>query len=192
MYDCRGLDMSIKPWKTLTSRLVYQNRWTAVREDLAEMPNGQTTIYGVVECGECVGVLPFLEDDRVVMVRQYRYVFGEDHRWEMPTGGVTARESYLEAARRELREEVGYDAEDLQHINTYFTSKSIMHEIAHLYIGRGLSRVQSVPDETEFLEVADFPFQQILQMVLDCEIRDSMTIIAVLLAERIRKAENGN
>jgi ADP-ribose pyrophosphatase len=181
--------MSIKPWKTLASRLVYQNRWTSVREDLAEMPNGQTTIYGVVECGDCVGVLPFLDDDRVVMVRQYRYVFGEDHRWEMPTGGVRAGESFVNAAQRELQEEVGYDAKNLQYINTYFTSKSIMHEIAHLYIGRDLTRVQSIPDETEFLEVAEFPFYQILQMVLDGEIRDSMTIIAVLFADRMRRIE---
>jgi len=183
--------MTIKPWKTLTSRLVYQNRWTSVREDLAEMANGQTTIYGVVECGDCVGVLPFLDDDRVVMVRQYRYVFGEDHRWEMPTGGVNEGESFLDAARRELTEEVGYDAKTLQHINTYFTSKSVVHEIAHLYIGRDLIKVQSIPDETEFLEVADFPFQQVLEMVLESEIRDSMTVIAVLLADRMRRVENG-
>ena len=153
------------------------------------MPNGQTTIYGVVECGDCVGVLPFLDDERVVMVRQYRYVFGEDHRWEMPTGSVKGEESLLEAARRELQEEVGYDAEEFQHINTYFPSKSIMHEIAHLYIGRGLTKVQSIPDETEFLEVAEFPFRQVLQMVLDSEIRDSMTTIAVLLAERMRRGD---
>ena len=180
--------MPPKPWKTLSSRQVYQNPWTRVREDIAEMPNGKTTIYGVIECGQCVGVLPFLDGDHVVMVRQYRYVFGEDQRWEMPTGGVQAGEPLLEAARRELQEEVGYDAKDLQHINTYFTSKSVMHEIAHLYIGQGLTKVQSIPDETEFLEVAEFPFQQVLQMVLDCEIRDSMTVIAVLLADRMRRA----
>lgn len=183
--------MSVKPWKTLSSRSVYQNRWTSVHEDLAEMPNGQTTIYGVVEAGECVGVLPFLDNDRVVMVRQYRYVFGECHRWEMPTGGVREGESLLEAAHRELREEVGYDAEKLQHINTYFPSKSVMRETAHLYIGLGLSRVHAIPDETEFMEVADFSFQQVLEMVLESEIRDSMTVIAILLADRMRRAENG-
>jgi ADP-ribose pyrophosphatase len=181
--------MTPKPWKTLASRVVYQNLWTTVREDLAEMPNGKSTIYGVVQCPECVGVLPFLDDDHVLMVRQYRYVFGEDHRWEMPTGGMKAGEALLEAARRELQEEVGYDAKDLQHINTYFTSKSVMLEIAHLFIGRDLTKVQAIPDETEFLEVADFPFQQVLQMVLDSEIRDSMTVIAVLLADRLRKEQ---
>jgi ADP-ribose pyrophosphatase len=178
--------MPPKPWRTLSSRLVYENPWTRVREDIAEMPSGETTLYGVIECGDCVGVLPFLDDERVVMVRQYRYVFGENHRWEMPSGGVKSGESLEEAAHREMREEVGYDARELQLISTYFTSKSIMQEIGHLFIGRRLTKVQAVPDETEFLEVAVFPFKQVLQMVIESEIRDSMTVIAVLLAAQLQ------
>jgi len=176
--------MPPKPWKTLSSRQVYQNPWTSLREDIAEMPNGKTTIYGVVESGNSVGVLPFLDDQHVVMVRQYRYVFNEDHRWEMPTGGVKPGESLVDAAHRELREEVGYDAVELSHISTYYTSKSVMYEIGHLYLGYGLSQVQAVPDETEFLEIETFPFEQVLNMVLENEIRDSMTVLAVLHAAR--------
>ena len=176
--------MPPKPWKTLSTRPVYHNPWTSVREDVAEMPNGKTTIYGVVKCGECVGALPFIDDRNVILVRQYRYVFSENSRWEMPTGGVKPSETLLEAAHRELREEVGYDAAHLEHINTYYTSKSIMHEIAHLYIGRDLTQIQAIPDETEFLEIETFPFDQALQMVLKSEIRDSMTVLAVLHAAR--------
>ena len=176
--------MPPKAWKTLSSRPIYQNPWTSVREDIAEMPNGKQTVYGVIECGECVGVLPFTDDQHVVLVRQYRYVFGENNRWEMPTGGVKPGETLLEAAHRELREEIGYDAAQLEQINTYYTSKSIMHEIAHLYIGRGLNQIQAIPDETEFLEIEMFPFDQVLQMVLKSEIRDSMTILAVFYAAR--------
>ena len=176
--------MPPKPWKTLSSREVYKNPWTRIREDIAEMPNGKTTIYGVVECGQCVGVLPFLDDRHVLLVRQYRYVFGEDHRWEMPTGGVKPNEPLLDAARRELREEVGYDATELSHISSYYTSKSIVQEVAHLYIGHGLTQVQATPDETEFLEIETFPFEQVLDMVLASEIRDSMTVIAILHAAR--------
>ena len=179
--------MPPKPWKTLSSRIVYQNPWIKVREDNAELPNGQTTIYGVIECAGAVGVLPFVDKDHVIMVRQYRYVFGEDHRWEIPTGGVHPGESLAEAARRELREEVGYDAHDLQQVSTFFSSKSVMHEIAHLFIGRDLVRSQAVPDETEFLEVGVFSFEQVLQMVVANEIRDSMTVIAVLHAARLRE-----
>ena len=179
--------MAPEPWKTLSTRTVYQNRWMTVREDLAELPNGKSTIYGVVECPECVGVLPFVDDDHVLMVRQFRYVFGESHRWEMPSGGVKTGESLEQAVRRELREEAGYDPTELLLVNTYFTSKSVMHEIAHLFVGRQLVRAPELPDDTEFLEVACFPFEQGLQMVLDSEIRDSMTVIAVLLADRIRR-----
>jgi ADP-ribose pyrophosphatase len=178
--------MPPKPWKTRASKLVYQNPWIKVREDIAEMPNGQTTIYGVVECVGAVGILPFLDDERVVMVRQYRYVFDEAHRWEMPTGAVKSGESLEAAARRELREEVGYDATELEPISTFFSSKSVVHEVAHLFIGRNLVRAKAVPDETEFLEVALFPFEQVLQMVINSEIRDSMTVIAVLHAARLR------
>lgn len=178
--------MPPKPWKTLSSREIYRNPWAAIREDIAQMPNGKTTIYGVVECSDAVGVLPFVDDDHVVMVRQFRYVFGEDHRWEMPTGGVRLNESPEEAAQRELEEEIGYSATKLEHINTFYSSKSIMHEIAHLFIGRELVQAQAVPDETEFLEVTTFPFDQVLQMVLNSEIRDSMTVTAVLLAARLR------
>jgi ADP-ribose pyrophosphatase len=177
--------MPPKPWKTNSTRRVYQNPWMSLREDIAQMPNGKTTLYGVVECAEAVGVLPFADDQHVVMVRQYRYVFAENQRWEMPTGGVKPGESLEEAARRELREEIGYDAPTLQHLSTFYSSKSIMRETAHLYLGRNLLKAGAVPDETEFLEVAVIPFDHVLQLTLAGEIRDSMTVIAVLHAARL-------
>lgn len=178
--------MPPQPWKTASTREVYKNKWMRLREDIAELPNGKTTIYGVCEFGECVGVLPFIDDDHVVMVRQYRYVFGENQRWEMPTGGKHAQEEAEVAAQRELMEEVGYRANELSHINSYYTSKSVCQETAHLFIGRGLERMSAPPDETEFLEVAVLPFDDVLQMVAKSEIRDSMTVIAVLIAAQER------
>jgi len=178
--------MPPKHWKTLSSREVYQNPWMRLREDIAEMPNGKTTLYGVIECNDCVAVLPFVDDNHVVLVRQYRYIFAENQRWEVPSGGVKAGETTEAAARRELREEVGYDAQELQYVSTYFPSKSIMREIGHLFIGHHLTQVEAVADETEFLEVATFPFEQVLQMVIESEIRDSMSVIAILHAARLR------
>jgi ADP-ribose pyrophosphatase len=178
--------MPPKPWKTRSSRLVYQNRWTRLREDIAELPDGHTTIYGVVTLGQCVGVLPFLDDDQVLMVRQYRYVQQENHRWEMPTGGVHAGEDPQLAAQRELQEEVGYTAGRLTWVSSYYTSKSVCDETAHLYLGYDLSPAPLPPDETEFFEVAALPFAEVVELVLKSEIRDSMTVIAVLHAARLR------
>lgn len=178
--------MPPKPWKTLASHPIYANAWMRLREDVAELPDGRTTIYGVVSTGHCVGVLPFLDDDRVLLVRQYRYVFGESQRWEMPTGGVHAGETPAQAAQRELREEVGYSAERLDWACTYYTSKSIVEEVAHLYLGFGLTASALPPDATEFLELGALPFAAVLDLVVRSEIRDSMTVIAVLHAARLR------
>jgi len=140
----------------------------------------------VVTFGQCVGVLPFLDDDHVLMIRQYRYVQQESHRWEMPTGGMLAGEAAEAAAQRELREEIGYSAGRLEWISSYYTSKSVCDETAHLYIGYDLTPAALPPDETEFLEIAIMPFTAVLDMVLQSEIRDGMTVIAVLHAARLR------
>jgi ADP-ribose pyrophosphatase len=178
--------MPPQPWKTLSTREVYRNPWMRLREDVAEMPNRRTTIYGVCEFGQCVGVLPFVDDEHVVMVRQYRYPARENQRWEMPTGGLHPDETLEQAAQRELMEEVGYRAGSLQWISSYHTSKSVCEEIAHLYIGRDLVPADAPPDETEFFERAILPFAQVVQLAIDSEIRDSMTVIAVLHAARLR------
>jgi ADP-ribose pyrophosphatase len=174
-------DLSEIPWKTVSTRPIYENRWLSLREDLVELPNGRTTIYGVVSCGECVGVLPFLDSETVLLVRQYRYV-ARRATWEMPTGGVHKGESVEMAAQRELVEEIGYSAARLTHVCTYHTSKSVMDETAHLFLGEGMTKLALPPDETEFLETRPFRFSEVTRMVHAGEIVDSMTIIAVLSA----------
>jgi ADP-ribose pyrophosphatase len=178
--------MKPRPWRTLSSKPVYENAWMHLREDVAEMPDGRTTIYGVVTFGDCVGVVPFVDDDRVVLVRQHRYVQGENHRWEIPTGGVHPGETLEEAAQRELAEEAGYRAGRLVQISSYYTSKCICDETAHLYIGTDLTPAELPPDDTEFLERRVFPFDEALRMTLEGEIMDSMSVIALLLAARER------
>ena len=121
-----------------------------------------------------------------MLIRQYRYVFDEADRWEIPTGAVKPGEPLEEAARRELQEEIGHTAARLEHISTLYTSKSICHEVAHLYLGYGLTRAELPPDATEEIEQAVFPLAQVVEMVNRSEIRDAMTIIAVLHAARRR------
>jgi ADP-ribose diphosphatase len=171
------------PWKQKSTRPIYQNPWISLREDLVELPDGRTTIYGVITCSECVGVLPFLDPHTVLMIKQYRYV-AKRITGEMPTGGMHLGESREAAAQRELAEEIGYRAGKLAWLSTLHTSKSVLDETAHLFLGEDLVRVELPPDDTEFIEVRAFPFTEVLQMVLRNEITDSMTIVAVLHAAR--------
>ena len=179
-------NLSVDPWKRLSSKPIYENRWLSLREDQVELPNGKTTVYGVVSCGDCVGILPFVDRDHVLMIQQYRYVAGRTT-WEMPTGGVRPGESLEEAADRELQEEAGYAAGRLTKIVAYHTSKSVLDETAHLFLAEELQPVHNQPaDETEFIEPQVFPFATLLRMVMAGEILDSMTVIAALHVARLR------
>lgn len=169
------------PWRQLASRRVYANKWMAIREDQVRLPDGRETVYGVVDCGHCVGVLPFVDVAHVLLVGQYRYVAGR-FTWEMPTGGACPGESLEAAAQRELAEEAGQRAGRLTWISTYHTSKSVMNETAHLYLGEELEPADCTPDDTEFIERRIFPFSEVVDMVRRAEITDSMTVIAVLHA----------
>ena len=177
--------LSREPWRTRSTRPVYDNRWIHVREDVALMPDGRSTIYGVVECSECVGILPFVDADTVLLVGQYRYV-AQGFYWEMPTGGMHPSESSVEAAQRELAEEAGYEAGSLVKICDFHTSKSILRETAHLFLAHDLRPGSRPPDPTEFIERREFPFAEVLRMVVNGEIKDGMTVIAVLHAARLR------
>ena len=178
-------DLAAVAWRKVSSRPIYQNKWISLREDIVELPDGRTTIYGVVTCSECVGVLPFVDPSTVLLIKQYRYV-AQRVTWEMPTGGMHPGESMEAAAQRELAEEIGYQAGRLTWVSTYHTSKSVVDETAHLFLGEHLIKLELPPDQTEFLEVRPFPFEEALRMVLQGEITDSMTIIAVLHAARLR------
>src|SRR4030095_6310122 len=100
-------------WRTVSTRQVYANPWIRLREDVAELPDGRTTLYGVVECKPCVAVLPFPDARTAVMIGQDRYV-ARAFSWEMPTGAMRPGEREEEAVQRELAEEAGDEGERLR------------------------------------------------------------------------------
>ncbi len=175
------------PWQTRSTRPVYENPWIKVREDEAFLPDGRTTTYGVVECAECIGVLPFVDRDTALLVGQYRYV-AQGFFWEIPTGAQHAGETLEEAVQRELAEEAGREAGRLTKLCDFYTSKSILREIAHVYLAEDLRPAARPADRTEFIERRAFPFPEVLRMVERSEIKDSLTVIAVLHAARLRGA----
>src|SRR6185369_11470460 len=159
MSDSDANPLARTPWRTTSSRPVYRNRWIDVREDMVELPDGHTTLYGVAK-----GFF-----------------------WEMPTGGQDAGETRHAAAQRELAEEAGYEAGRLTELCDFHTSKSVLREVAHLFLAEDLRPAARPPDHTEFIERRAFPFAEVLAMVTRGEIKDAMTIIAVLHAARRRR-----
>ncbi len=177
----------IQPWTRLNRQTVYQNPWITVYEDQVQLPTGHTTPYGVVTpTTNFVGIVPLLDPDTVVLVRQYRYVLGVTT-WEIPSGGMEKDEQPEAAAQRELREEIGYQADRFQLLSIMHSNKSIIDDRGYVFLAQGLTPSKAVPDETEEFEVISLSLDKALDMVKNYEITDCVSIIGLLLAHRNSK-----
>jgi 8-oxo-dGTP pyrophosphatase MutT (NUDIX family) len=179
------------PWKTLSSRPIYENAWIAVREDQVVRPDGHPGIYGVVHYKHlAVGVLPVDENGDVWLVGQYRYPL-DRYSWEVPEGGGHEGETADECARRELREETGFTAGSLEWIATAHLSNSVSDELAEIFRATELTPGPSAPEGCERLTVQRFSWDDAWAMLQRGEITDSMTVIA-LLHEALRRSGERN
>ena len=174
------------PWKTESTRLIYENAWIRVREDQVIRPDGKPGIYGVVEYYPCVGILPIDAEGNIYLVGQHRYAL-DIYSWEIPEGGCNRGEAPETAARRELKEELGLEAGRLEKLIISHLSNSVSTEEAHIFLATELSQHEAEPEGTEQLERRIVSFATALEMVLSGEITDSMSQIAILHYAALRK-----
>jgi ADP-ribose pyrophosphatase len=171
--------------KTLGEELVYQGKIIKVRRDTVELPNGNHAARDVVEHSGGVCVLPITVGGNVIMVRQFRYPHQEILP-EIPAGKLELGEDPLECGKRELFEETGYRVDSLEFLGKLYPTPAYCTEVIHMYLARGLcENVDSGNhlDEDEFLDVVKLPFDKVVAMILENEILDSKTQIAVLKAK---------
>lgn len=151
------------------------------------LPNGQAATREVILHNGAVCIVPVTENNEIIMERQYRYPFDEVI-WEIPAGKIDKGETDpLAAALRELREETGYTAENMQFIGMYYPSPAILSEKIYMYIATGLKKGEQELDEDEFLDVQAVPFDKVADMILANEIPDGKTQAAVLKAKYLLK-----
>jgi ADP-ribose pyrophosphatase len=167
------------PWTPLTSTLRWSGGKLALREDGWRLPDGRERAYPVLAVGVTVGVLGFVEPDRVLLVRQFRHLPRADS-WELPGGGALAGEAPEAAAQRELREEGGYRAEQLVFLTRFWPSNAYLDEVAWCYVAHGLTPDPLPADDDEFLERSVVPVTQAIAMALDGEITESVSKVTLL------------
>jgi 8-oxo-dGTP pyrophosphatase MutT (NUDIX family) len=168
------------PWKTLSKKSVYSNPWIEVHHSEVRTPTGSAGIYGTIHFkNKAIGIIPIDEAGNTWLVGQYRYAL-EAYSWEIPEGGGLHHIDPLEAARKELAEEVGLKAERWDILAELNTSNSVTDEYGIIYVARELSPAYAPLDDTEVLQVRKLPLQEAIRMALDGEIKDSISLIGLM------------
>ena len=167
------------PWTLVTSTPRYRHGRLTVREDVWRLPDGRQRTYPVLAVGVTVGVLGFVEPDRVLLVGQYRHL-SRALSWELPGGGARPGEAPEAAAQRELREEGGYRAGRLEFLTRFYPSNAYLDEIAYCYVGWDLAPDPLPADDDEFIERRAVPLGEAVAMALDGTITESVSKVTLL------------
>ena len=172
--------------KTLSKDYKYNGKILNMRVDEVELENGKTAIREVVEHsgGVCVAALD--EENRLLMVRQFRYPYGEVL-LEIPAGKREKDENPLECGKRELEEETGYAAERFTDLGKLYPTPAYVDEVIYMYYAENLTKTHQHLDEDEFLSVERVPFDDAVKMVMNGEIRDAKTQVAILKLKELIK-----
>lgn len=173
------------PWKTLSTRFIYENPWIHIREDQVINPGGGKGIYGVVHMkNKAIGIIPLDKEGYTYLVGQYRYTLNE-YSWETPMGGGQIDTDPLESAKRELKEETGFTAKKWTFIAHIHTSNSVTDEDGYVFMAEDLTAGETAFEETEDLAVRKVHMKEAVEMVMDNRITDALSVAGILKVARL-------
>ncbi len=163
--------------KTVSKNYVFKGKLLTVRCDDALTADGKPCKREIIEHpgGACV---LYVEDEKILLVRQYRYAYGESV-YEIPAGKLDAGEDPMAAAARELEEEAGLKAGRLELLFVEYPTPGYTNEKIYIYRAYDCEKVSAHLDEGEFLDVEYLPISKAVEMLKNGELHDSKTIMAL-------------
>ena len=160
---------------------VHRGRvFNLIRENVT-LANGVTTDLEFVEHPGATAIVPFLNDSRVLLLKQYRHAL-KDYIWEIPAGTLDPGESVMRCAQRELIEETGYSADQWQKLGEITPVPGYSDERIHIYLAAALKPARQQLDKDEIINVHEIEFKETLEMIKRGEIQDAKSITGLYLA----------
>lgn len=174
----------------IESRRVYTGKVISLDVDLVRFPDGSTGELEMIRHPGASAVVPFLSDPRggdpqVLLIRQYRYA-ADGYLLEIPAGRLNPGEDPRDCALRELKEETGCSAGQLDHLITMYTTPGFTDEKIHVFMATGLVAGETKHEADEFLDLEPMLLSRALELVEAGEIRDAKTALGLLYAAGFR------
>ena len=162
----------------------FTGRIITLTVDEVTLPNGHRVELEVVHHPGGAAAVAIDTEQRVCMLRQYRYVAG-GWIWELPAGKLEPNEPPLVTAQRELIEEAGMQASQWQSLGSYFSSPGIFTEVLHLFLATGLQPAKTAHEHAEVIEVHWIPFAEAYQWAVDGRLVDGKTAMGLIRAQHV-------
>jgi ADP-ribose diphosphatase len=163
---------------------IFRGRVVTLNLEEIPLPNGHVAKLEVARHLPAAAIVPMTADKgQILLIRQFRPVIGA-WAWEIPAGLIDPGETPLECAQRELEEETGWVAENVEPLAAIHTSIGFTDEVIHIFKGTGLTPSLKRQEATEVIEEKFLPPDQVLKMIADREITDSKTLIGLFYALR--------
>ncbi len=171
----------MKPYKKICSRKVLEAHAFDVKKVNYVLPDGREREYDLVDHANAVTLVAIDHEMQIYFVSQYR-IGADEILLELPAGVLDQNEKPETAARRELREETGMDAERIVHIGGFFMTAGYSNEFMDVFLASNLNPAPLQADEDEFLAVQRIPFSDALKFASNGQIKDGKSIVSLFLA----------
>ncbi len=173
--------------KMVSSTEIYKGKIIDVFRDDILLPDGNPAKREYIRHIGAACVVPVTEKGEVVVVKQFRYPFGEVFT-EIPAGKLDSKnEDPLTAAVRELKEETGAEAKEMIYMGEYYPTVAYSDEVIHMYLAKGLSYGETNFDDDEFIEYEKVPLESLVEDIMNGTIKDGKTQTALLKAYMLLK-----
>ena len=170
--------------KTLSSKCVFKGSFLDVRNDEVIFSNGISSTREWIKHPGAVCCIPILENGDICLIKQYRYAV-KKYVVELPAGKLKVGETPIHCAKRELEEEIGFEAKKIRFLTMFYPAVGFVNEEMHLFLAEDLKKTKTNPDEDEFIELIPKTLDQAVEMIYSGDITDAKTIIGLVWAQKL-------